>query len=226
MTQGQRSGSSMWDWPKGKVALEALFLEGQVTTAHRPNFTRMYDLSERVIPDEHFGAKGLEREEAQSDPPPQAARSMGVATAADLADYPEIRMPEARPLIERLSERGGAGRGRGRGLGADRVSPSRGPAAAESGGTSPALAVRQPGVVPGPDRAALGLSLPDRDLRPGAEACLWLLRAPVPPRRRPGGTRRPQDRPQERDHSWSRASLPSRVSIGHGWPASFGRNWS
>ncbi len=101
---GERSGSSMWDWPKGKVALEALFLGGQITTAHRPNFTRMYDLSERVIPDEHFGAQGLEREEAQSILLLQAARSMGVATAADLADYHRIRMPEARPLIERLSE--------------------------------------------------------------------------------------------------------------------------
>ena len=103
---GQRDGTSMWGWSKGKVALEALFMGGRVTTAHRPNFTRMYDLSERVIPDEHFGAQGLEREEAQSILLLKAARSMGVATAADLADYHRIGMPEARPLIERLSEDG------------------------------------------------------------------------------------------------------------------------
>lgn len=103
---GQRDGTSMWGWSKGKVALEALFMGGRVTTAHRPNFTRMYDLSERVIPDEHFGAQGLEREEAQSILLLKAARSMGVATAADLADYHRIRMPEARPLIERLSKKG------------------------------------------------------------------------------------------------------------------------
>lgn len=103
---GQRDGTSMWGWSKGKVALEALFMGGRITTAHRPNFTRMYDLSERVIPDEHFGAQGLEREEAQSILLLKAARSMGVATAADLADYHRIRMPEARPLIERLSKKG------------------------------------------------------------------------------------------------------------------------
>jgi uncharacterized protein len=103
---GQRDGTSMWGWSKGKVALEALFMGGRVTTAHRPNFTRMYDLSERVIPDEHFGASGLGRDEAQSILLLKAARSMGVATAADLADYHRIRMPEARPLIERLSEEG------------------------------------------------------------------------------------------------------------------------
>jgi len=103
---GQRDGTSMWGWSKGKVALEALFMEGRVTTAHRPNFTRMYDLSERVIPDEHFEARGVERDEAQSILLLKAARSMGVATATDLADYLRIRMPEARPLIERLSEEG------------------------------------------------------------------------------------------------------------------------
>ena len=103
---GQRDGSSMWGWSKGKVALEALFMGGRVTTAHRPNFTRMYDLSERVIPDQHFDAEGLEREEAQSILLLKAARSMGVAAAADLADYHRIRMPEARPLIERLAAAG------------------------------------------------------------------------------------------------------------------------
>ncbi len=103
---GQRDGTSMWGWSKGKVALEALFMEGRVTTAHRPNFTRMYDLSERVVPGEYFDAEGLEREEAQAVLLLEAARSMGVATAADLADYPRIRMPEARPVIERLAAAG------------------------------------------------------------------------------------------------------------------------
>jgi hypothetical protein len=96
----------MWGWSKGKVALEALFVGGRVTTAHRPNFTRMYDLSERVIAPQHLEMTGLEREEAQSVLLLKAARSMGVATAADLADYPRIKMPEARPLIERLVDEG------------------------------------------------------------------------------------------------------------------------
>jgi uncharacterized protein YcaQ len=66
----------------------------------------MYDLSERVIPEEHLQAGDVQREEAQTLLLLQAARSMGVATAADLADYPRIRMPEARPLIERLAAGG------------------------------------------------------------------------------------------------------------------------
>ena len=103
---GQRDGTSMWGWSKGKVALEALFVGGRVTTAHRPNFTRLYDLSERVIGHQHLEMTGLEREEAQSVLLVKAARSMGVATAADLADYPRIKIPEARPLIERLADEG------------------------------------------------------------------------------------------------------------------------
>jgi hypothetical protein len=103
---GERDGTSMWGWSKGKVALEALFMGGKVSTATRRNFVRMYDLSERVIPPEHYEVDDLDPEEAQSQLLLSAARSMGVATAADIADYPRIRMPEARPLIERLAAAG------------------------------------------------------------------------------------------------------------------------
>ena len=103
---GQRDGTAMWGWSKGKVALEALFMEGLVTISHRPNFTRMYDLTERVIAREHLAADGLDREEAQSVLLVKAAGSLGVGTAADLADYHRIRMPQARPLIEELAASG------------------------------------------------------------------------------------------------------------------------
>ena len=99
---GQRDGTAMWGWSKGKVALEALFMEGLVTTAHRPNFVRMYDLTERVVPEEHLAIESVDPEQAQSELLVRAARSLGVGTADDLADYPRIRMPQARPLIERL----------------------------------------------------------------------------------------------------------------------------
>ncbi|MFZ0626115.1 MAG: crosslink repair DNA glycosylase YcaQ family protein [Acidimicrobiia bacterium] len=103
---GERDASSMWGWSKGKVALEALFMEGHVTAADRPNFVRMYDLTERVVPHEHHRAEGLEREEAQTELLMLAASSMGVATTADMADYYRIRMPQARPLVRRLSSEG------------------------------------------------------------------------------------------------------------------------
>ena len=103
---GDRLGRRMWDWNDGKVALEALFADGLVTTADRPGFVRMYDVPDRVIPREHLDAPGVSREEAQMELLLQAASAMGVATADDLADYYRIRMPEARPLVARLAERG------------------------------------------------------------------------------------------------------------------------
>ena len=99
---GDRDRGSMWGWSKGKVALEALFLEGKVTVADRSNFVRLYDLPERVLRTEALDGASPRKAEAQAALLELAARSLGVATAADLADYYRIKMPEARPIIARL----------------------------------------------------------------------------------------------------------------------------
>ena len=103
---GDRIGRTMWNWSYGKVALEALFLQGKITTADRPNFTRMYDVPERVIDRGHLDALGLDREEAQTILLDQASQAMGVATADDLGDYYRIRMPDTRPLVDRMAASG------------------------------------------------------------------------------------------------------------------------
>ncbi len=92
----------MWNWSHGKIALEMLFAEGKVTAAGRPNFVRMYDITERVIPAAALDVPVLPREDAQSVLLERAAWALGVGTADDLADYYRIRMPQAMPLIERL----------------------------------------------------------------------------------------------------------------------------
>lgn len=103
---GQRKGETMWNWSYGKVALEALFVRGKVTTSHRPNFTRMYDLPERVIPQEHLNTPDPSHEEAVTELLIKASQALGVATEDDLADYYRIRVPMARPIIRRLVEDG------------------------------------------------------------------------------------------------------------------------
>ena len=100
------SSAGMWNWSNGKVALEMLFLQGKVTTAARPNFVRMYDLPERVIPAEHLDTPDPGHDEALAELLMLAAASLGVATADDLADYYRIRMPAARPVLRRLVEAG------------------------------------------------------------------------------------------------------------------------
>ena len=44
----QRSG--WWDWKPAKLALEQLFLEGELMCAGRDGFQKRYDLAERVLP--------------------------------------------------------------------------------------------------------------------------------------------------------------------------------
>ncbi len=99
---GKRPGNSMWNWNTGKLALEVLFLEGRVTTADRPNFVRMYDLTARVIDATHLQAPTPTDTEAQKELIVEAAKAMGVATAEDLGDYYRIKMPEVRPLLPEL----------------------------------------------------------------------------------------------------------------------------
>jgi hypothetical protein len=103
---GQRNGSGMWNWSNGKVALEMLFVQGRVAAAARPNFIRMYDVPERVIPVEYLEAPAPDQPEAQGELLERSASALGVATADDLADYYRIRMPQARPLIDGLAAQG------------------------------------------------------------------------------------------------------------------------
>jgi len=93
-------------WTHGKLVLEWLFATGRVTTAFRHNFTRHYDVVERVIPAEHLEAPAPPREEAQRMLLLAGARSMGVATTRDLADYYRINIGAARPLVEELAAGG------------------------------------------------------------------------------------------------------------------------
>jgi uncharacterized protein YcaQ len=102
----KRGDDAMWNWSDGKMALEYLFMKGAVTTAARPNFTRVYDITSRVLPAEHLDGATPTIEEAQRELLMMSARSLGVGTAEDIGDYYRIKMPEARPLIRSLAAAG------------------------------------------------------------------------------------------------------------------------
>jgi hypothetical protein len=102
---GERSGP-WWGWADGKIALEYLFSSGRVTVAFRRNFTRYYDLVERVIPREFLEGPLLAAGEAQRRLILQAAKALGVGTARDLIDYYSIRVAEGRPAISSLVAEG------------------------------------------------------------------------------------------------------------------------
>jgi len=101
----QKSGP-WWDWSDSKRAIEMLFWGGEVTSARRRNFERLYDLPERVLPRAVLAAPTPSEEDAQRELVAIAARSLGVAALPELRDY--FRLPAAaiRPRVAELEEAG------------------------------------------------------------------------------------------------------------------------
>ena len=102
---GSRTGP-WWGYHNGKTALEWLNAAGRITTRGRDHaFKCIYDLSSRAIPsaarEQRWGRAAAQRRLLV-----KAAQAHGVGTAADLADYYRIRVPEARPLLEKLAAAG------------------------------------------------------------------------------------------------------------------------
>jgi uncharacterized protein YcaQ len=48
--EGTKKGTGWWDWKPDKVALEQLFIEGELMVLGRRGFHKVYDLTERVLP--------------------------------------------------------------------------------------------------------------------------------------------------------------------------------
>ena len=89
-----------------RAVLEAHFGRGVLGVAdRRPDFTRVFDLAERIIPSEHHG-RAVGRGEAQRELLCRAARAYGVGTADDLADYYRMPIRETRPRLAELVEAG------------------------------------------------------------------------------------------------------------------------
>jgi hypothetical protein len=95
-----------WDWSDVKRAIEFLFWSGQVTSARRRGFERLYDVPERVLPAQVIAAPTPSVEEAQRGLVRVAARAMGVASERDLRDYFRLPTAEAKERIAELVEAG------------------------------------------------------------------------------------------------------------------------
>jgi len=102
---GERTGP-WWGYGPGKVALEWHFRTGNVTTRERRGFTRVYDLTDRVIPDHVLAQPEPSTEEAHRQLLMLSAEAHGVGTAKDLADYYRLNVPRARPRLEELADAG------------------------------------------------------------------------------------------------------------------------
>ena len=101
-----RAARAMWEWSEGKNALEYLFYEGRISTAKRVRFERLYDLTERVLPQSVLELPTPSEQEAQRELVRIAAGRLGVATEDDLGDYFRLPRKASRARVSELREAG------------------------------------------------------------------------------------------------------------------------
>ncbi|MGH8915696.1 MAG: winged helix-turn-helix domain-containing protein [Acidimicrobiia bacterium] len=102
---GEKKGP-WWGWADGKIALEYLFAAGRVSVAFRRNFTRYYDIVERVIPARYLNQPEPEIPDALRHLIVNAAHAIGVGTARDLFEYHWMGVTESRPVLKSLVAEG------------------------------------------------------------------------------------------------------------------------
>ncbi len=96
-----------WNWSDVKRALEFLFGIGELSAAGRDRtFTRLYDLTERVIPSQVLRIPTPPRAEAIRSLVERAARALAVAGEADLRDYWRLPAAATRTAVGELVEDG------------------------------------------------------------------------------------------------------------------------
>lgn len=94
-----------WGWSDVKLGLEYLFEWGEVVSAGRRNFQRLYGLAEHVVPrdiletevDEHSARKQLLS---------WAAEAHGVGSVRDFSDYYRLLATTSKPIIAELVDEG------------------------------------------------------------------------------------------------------------------------
>lgn len=97
--------SSWWDWKPAKIALEYLYAYGDLMIAERPKFQRVYDLTERVLPE------WVDRSEPTADERDRfwverGAKALGVGLPRNPGDYTWMKVTRSRPIVAELLRQG------------------------------------------------------------------------------------------------------------------------
>ena len=100
------NGAGWWDWKPEKRHLEVLFATGELMVAERRNFQRIYDVTERVLPQWNDSRDLPPVETVSQELLKRACRALGISRADWVADY--YRMPR-RPYTSALHELADAG---------------------------------------------------------------------------------------------------------------------
>jgi uncharacterized protein YcaQ len=88
-----RGKGGWWDWHPSKTALEWLWRTGQLSISGRDGFQKVYDLTERVIPDAHRRL-APEPQESVDWACSSALDRLGFATSGEIAAYWDAVAPD------------------------------------------------------------------------------------------------------------------------------------
>ena len=103
--QAPRHGT-FWNWKPEKTALEYLWRTGELAISRRENFQKLYDLTERVLPDA-VGEKRPTRARHVEWACRTALERLAIATPTELRDFLyAARIPEIRAWCEKAARRG------------------------------------------------------------------------------------------------------------------------
>ncbi|MDR5698845.1 winged helix-turn-helix domain-containing protein [Agromyces aerolatus] len=94
-----------WGWSDVKRTLEWMFRTGEVVCVERRRFERVYALPEQALTTTELATE-VPEPEAVRELVARAAQALGIATAADLADYWRMKAVQVRPAIEALVDDG------------------------------------------------------------------------------------------------------------------------
>ena len=105
---GEPEARDRWGWGLNvaKISLDLHYLQGRLAIVERrADYSRVYDLVERVIPPEHYG-RNVSGAVAQRELILLSARSLGIGTAADIADYYRLPVRVAKRCLAELVAEG------------------------------------------------------------------------------------------------------------------------
>jgi uncharacterized protein YcaQ len=89
-------GGGMWNWKPAKMVLDALWDRGELVISGRRSFQRLYDLTERVVPDEVLGAPAPSEDETLRTFALLAVEARGALTEAAIREHWRLKGGKAR----------------------------------------------------------------------------------------------------------------------------------
>ena len=107
LTDPRRRSGEWWGGRSlGSIALDWLFRIGAVGIRRRGNFTKEFDLLERIVPAEVLARPTPTAEDAQRELLVRSGAALGVGTASDLIDYYRLPLREGRHRLRDVAEEG------------------------------------------------------------------------------------------------------------------------